>query len=227
FRSVISRLQQCTSRRPLATSNKDDHYIVNNAPRNWMMNATQLKAHLREVRGTQVSRQTIRNRLHQVPDHTTRHRHHRLAWAREHFRWTRDQWASVLFSDEIRFTLSGNYGRQQCLRRQGERYAPAPVLTRQAFGGWRCFSLGMSTRYRIIRESLLETGVAQMEWLALSPDLSPLENLWDQLSRRVEARNTPPTSRDAIPQQTISRFVNSMRRRRQAVIDAQRHMTSY
>uniref|UniRef100_A0A667XNA2 Transposase Tc1-like domain-containing protein n=1 Tax=Myripristis murdjan TaxID=586833 RepID=A0A667XNA2_9TELE len=115
--SVISRLQQryretgrVTERhrsgRPLATSHTDDRFIVNSALRNRMMNATQLKARLREVRGTQVSCQTIRNRLHQhglrarrparVPDHTTRHRCHRLAWAREHLRWTRDQWASVL-----------------------------------------------------------------------------------------------------------------------------------
>uniref|UniRef100_A0A8C1PS61 Uncharacterized protein n=1 Tax=Cyprinus carpio TaxID=7962 RepID=A0A8C1PS61_CYPCA len=38
---------------PLATSHADDRFIVNSA-------------HLREVKGTQV-----------VPDHTTRHRHHR------------------------------------------------------------------------------------------------------------------------------------------------------
>uniref|UniRef100_A0A667WHT7 Transposase Tc1-like domain-containing protein n=1 Tax=Myripristis murdjan TaxID=586833 RepID=A0A667WHT7_9TELE len=88
---------------PLATSHTDDRFIVNSALWNRMMNATQLQARLREVRGTQVSCQTIRNRLHQhglrarrparVPDHTTRHRCHRLAWAREHLRWTRDQWA--------------------------------------------------------------------------------------------------------------------------------------
>ena len=73
--SVISRLQQryretgrVTERRrsgrPLATSRADDRYIVNTALRNRMMNATQLQARLREVRGTQVSRQTIQNRLH-------------------------------------------------------------------------------------------------------------------------------------------------------------------
>uniref|UniRef100_A0A667WJH9 Transposase Tc1-like domain-containing protein n=1 Tax=Myripristis murdjan TaxID=586833 RepID=A0A667WJH9_9TELE len=143
--SVISRLQQryketgrVTERhrsgRPLATSHTDDRFIVNSALRNRMMNATQLQAR------TQVSLQTIRNRLHQhglrarrparVPDHTTRHRCHRLAWAREHLRWTRDQWASVLFSDENRFMLSRNDGRQRCWRRQGERYASATVVTR-------------------------------------------------------------------------------------------------
>ena len=69
--SVISRLQQryretgrVTERhrsgRPLTTSHTDDRFIVNR-----MMNATQLQAHLREVRGTQVSCQIIQNRLHQ------------------------------------------------------------------------------------------------------------------------------------------------------------------
>uniref|UniRef100_A0A673FQF7 Transposase Tc1-like domain-containing protein n=1 Tax=Sinocyclocheilus rhinocerous TaxID=307959 RepID=A0A673FQF7_9TELE len=123
---------------PLATSHADDRFIVNSALRNRKIN----------VRGTRVSRQTIRNCLHQhglrarrparVPDHTTRHRRHRLAWAREHLRWTRNQWASVLFSDESRFTLSRNNGHQRCWRPQGERYAAATVVTRRAW----CYSLG-------------------------------------------------------------------------------------
>ena len=49
-------------------------------------------------------------------------------------------------------------------------------------------------RGRIIREWLLETGVPQMKLPALSPDLNPIENLWDQLSHRVEARNSVPRS---------------------------------
>ena len=77
-----------------------------------------------------------------------------------------------------------------------------------------------------------------MEWPELSPDLNPIENLWDQLSRRVEAHNSVPQNLndlraalqeewDAVPQQTIRRLVNSMRRRSQAVTDAQGHTTSY
>uniref|UniRef100_A0A3Q3G5H9 Transposase Tc1-like domain-containing protein n=1 Tax=Kryptolebias marmoratus TaxID=37003 RepID=A0A3Q3G5H9_KRYMA len=81
---------------PLAKSHTDDCFVVNSALWNRMMNATQLQAHLREVRGTPLSRQTIRNCLHL----RGLHRRHRFAWAREHFCWTRDQWASVLFSDE-------------------------------------------------------------------------------------------------------------------------------
>uniref|UniRef100_A0A3Q3XEF2 Uncharacterized protein n=1 Tax=Mola mola TaxID=94237 RepID=A0A3Q3XEF2_MOLML len=87
--SVISRLQQrhretgrVTERhrsgRPLATSHADGCFNVNSGLRNQMMSANQLQARLREVRG--------------VPDHTTRHRLHLLAWAREHLRWMRNQW---------------------------------------------------------------------------------------------------------------------------------------
>ncbi|KAK7883824.1 hypothetical protein WMY93_026947 [Mugilogobius chulae] len=93
-------------------------------------------------------------------------------------------------------------------------------------------------RGRIIREWRLETGEPQMEWPALSPDLNPIKNLWDQLSHRVEARNSAPQNLSDLgavlqeewndmPQQTISCLVNSMRRRGQAVIDAQEHMTRY
>uniref|UniRef100_A0A673HPJ7 Tc1-like transposase DDE domain-containing protein n=1 Tax=Sinocyclocheilus rhinocerous TaxID=307959 RepID=A0A673HPJ7_9TELE len=93
-------------------------------------------------------------------------------------------------------------------------------------------------RGRIIRERLLQAGVPQMEWPALSPGLNPIENLWDQLSRRVEGRNPAPQNLNdlraalqeewnAMPHQTISRRVNSMRHRCQAVINAQELVTCY
>lgn len=41
----------------------------------------------------------------------------------------------------------------------------------------------------INREWLLKTGVPHMEWPALSPDLNPIENLWDKASFCVEAGN--------------------------------------
>lgn len=43
-----------------------------------------------------------------VPDHTTRHGRHRLEWSKEHLRWSANQWASVLLSDERWFPLSRN-----------------------------------------------------------------------------------------------------------------------
>ena len=45
-------------------------------------------------------------------------------------------------------------------------------------------------RGRIITEYLQNLGVERMEWPAKSPDLNPIEYLWDQLGRAVRARVT-------------------------------------
>jgi hypothetical protein len=58
---------------------------------------------------------------------TPRHRTARLNWCTLHRRWTRQQWATVLFSDESRFTLHSKDGRTRVNRRNGERYSDACV----------------------------------------------------------------------------------------------------
>ena len=76
------------------------------------------------------------------------------------------------------------------------------------------------------RDHFQNVGVERMEWPASSPDLNPIEYLWDQLGRAVRARVTNTTTLadlrqmlveewDAIPQQCVTRLVTSMRRRRQ------------
>ena len=46
----------------------------------------------------------------------------------------------------------------------------------------------------VIRDYLQNVGVERMEWLASSPDLNPIEHLWDQLGRAVRARVTNTTT---------------------------------
>ena len=70
-----------------------------------------------------ISKQTVLRRLRQALQPirprkpyvgqvlTARHRAACLQWAQHHFRWGRQQWARVLFSDEARFNLSHHDGR--------------------------------------------------------------------------------------------------------------------
>ncbi|GFV19547.1 uncharacterized protein TNCV_4846941 [Trichonephila clavipes] len=49
-------------------------------------------------------------------------------------------------------------------------------------------------RARIVEEYLEDHGLERMEWPARSPDLNPMDHLWDYLGREVAALNPPPRS---------------------------------
>ena len=51
-----------------------------------------------------------------------RNKLNRFQWAREHIRWTVDDWSGVLFSDEATFEIDSTDRRLRCYRRVGERY---------------------------------------------------------------------------------------------------------
>ena len=80
-----------------------------------------------------IHQQTVRNRLKEhrlqtlrarnVPILTARHRRERLQWARRHARFTRADWANILFVDEVRFNLRGSDGRARVYRSESERDA--------------------------------------------------------------------------------------------------------
>lgn len=77
---------------------------------------------------------------------------------------------------------------------------------------------------RICMEFLEAENVQVLDWPAYSPDMSPIEHLWDDLDRRVRQRDPVPENVrqlrvalqeewNNIPQATIDNLVNSMRRR--------------
>ena len=101
-----------------------------------------------------MSVQSVRNRLHSaglrarrpyvgVPL-SQRHRQARLAWTRQHRRWTNQQWATVLFTDESRFLLDMLDRRCSVWRRRGERY-----VEHDRYGGGSLMVWGgISVRFR-------------------------------------------------------------------------------
>ncbi|GFU34527.1 transposable element Tcb1 transposase [Trichonephila clavipes] len=44
-----------------------------------------------------------------------------------------------------------------------------------------------------VDEGLQSEDIIRMDWPAYSPDMNPIEHVWDMLGRRIEARQSPPT----------------------------------
>ncbi|GFV35168.1 transposable element Tcb2 transposase [Trichonephila clavipes] len=48
-------------------------------------------------------------------------------------------------------------------------------------------------RANLVEDFLFEEGIVRIEWPACSPDMNPIEHVWDALGRRV-AGHQPPNS---------------------------------
>ena len=76
---------------------------------------------------------------------------------------------------------------------------------------------------RICRQFLNRNNVNVLPWPAVSPDMNPIEHIWDYLGRKVRARGNVNNLRDLenaviqewnnIPNVVIRRYVRSMRGR--------------
>ena len=82
---------------------------------------------------------------------------------------------------------------------------------------------------RIVKQWFNEQGMEVMKWPAQSPDLNPIENLWDQIATKV-AKGHPSNNTqlltalkaawNALPDEHLKTLFDSMSRRCEAVIAA-------
>ncbi|GFW45592.1 transposable element Tcb1 transposase [Trichonephila clavipes] len=84
-------------------------------------------------------------------------------------------------------------------------------------------------RANIVDECLQSVDITRIDWPAYSPDLNPIEHMWDMLGRRIAASQPPPTCLPklrralldewcTIPQDQIDSLILSMLRRCKACV---------
>ena len=129
------------------------------------MSSKELARNLEDATGKKVSPRLVRKTLTagglggyvavRKPMLRKGNKQKRLVWARNHKRWTPDQWRKVMFTDEKKFELFGNNLRQYVRRRKGERYKADCVLPTVKHGGgslqvWGSITYsGVGSLYRI------------------------------------------------------------------------------
>ena len=109
------------SGRPRETTLPQDRHITLIHLRNRFVTAVDIARRTPGIRNNSISDQTVRNRLRQsglrsrrplkCMELKRRHRIARLQWARVRFRWRRNTWQNILFSDESKFNLKFSDGR--------------------------------------------------------------------------------------------------------------------
>ncbi|GFT61948.1 transposable element Tcb2 transposase [Trichonephila clavipes] len=151
------------------------------------------------------------------------HRRHRLQWCREHKNWTTDRWSRVLFTDESRFSSRSDGQRVLIWREIGTRFYTSNIKERYHYAGpgvlvWggimlngrtelHIFDRGSVIGDRYCKEELLESeDITRMDWPAYSPDLNPIEHVWDALGRRIAKRLHHPENTQQLKQMLIEEW---------------------
>ncbi|GFS83869.1 transposable element Tcb2 transposase [Trichonephila clavipes] len=234
-----------------ATTPNEDRYLVLTARRHRNMNATLLQQHLRSATGTTVSTQNVRNRLHGVGLYAPRplvcvrltYRHRRNRRERI-FNW-RDRGSRnnpAFVHESVRFggvlvyggiSIDGRTdlyiirdGPLTARRYRDEILRPIVVPYAAAIGDDFILMDDNSRSHRAnhVEDFLFEEGIVRMEWPACSPNMNPIEHVWDALRRRVACRQPPPQTLQEleralleewvrIPQLVINSLIDSMLQR--------------
>ncbi|GFU70335.1 transposable element Tcb2 transposase [Trichonephila clavipes] len=228
------------SGRPRGTTPVDDRYIVLQAGRNRRQTAGEIARHTTQATGRPISRFTVARRLQDESRFSLSSDSHRILIWRE--RGSRNHpsniierdryggrsvlvWGGIMLGSRADLHIF-DAGSVNGTRYYNEILLPYVRLFRGAMGLQFLFMDDNAPCHRTVAaEQLLESeDIERMDWPARSPDLNPIEHVWDFVGRRLAARTLPPvTIRElrlalqdewaAMPQQLIDTLILSMGRR--------------
>ncbi|GFS88159.1 transposable element Tcb2 transposase [Trichonephila clavipes] len=108
-------------------------------------------------------------------------------------------WAGITINGRTRLHVVTN-GTRTGQRYIDEVLLPHVRLFRGAVGDKFVFMDDNATCHRTlaVQDCLDSEGIQRLVWPARSPDLNPIENVWDALGRQVAGRNYPPTNKNTL-----------------------------
>ncbi|GFV61423.1 transposable element Tcb2 transposase [Trichonephila clavipes] len=134
-------------------------------------------------------------------------------------------WAGIMINGRTRLHVVAN-GTMTDQLYIDEVLLPHVCLFRGAVGDKFVFMDDNATCHRTlaVQDCLDSEGIQRLVWPVRSPDLNPIENVWDASGRQVAGRKYPPTNKntltralteewDKLLQQLLDNFVQSMVRR--------------
>ncbi|GFW87757.1 transposable element Tcb2 transposase [Trichonephila clavipes] len=164
---------------------------------------------------------------------TATHCHLQLTWSREHALWTTQPWSCVMFPDESRFERQHYDGagwfvwggiilgsrtdlHLQSVTTTGHIYWDVILeqnvrLFRGAMGAEFLF---MDDNFlphlaNFVDECLQSEDITYMDWPEYSPDLNPIEHVWDMLGQRISVLKPPPTCLPELRRILLDEWCNS------------------
>ncbi|GFW59990.1 transposable element Tcb1 transposase [Trichonephila clavipes] len=244
---------QCTTSREegqIVCMAVTDHSVTSRTIAQHIESVTHHSVSVRSIRRRlQQSGLSARRPLFGLPL-TQNHSCLRRQWCDERRMWAAEC-NEVVFTEESRICLQHHNGRIRVWRHRGERMLNSCVMHHWFCTGQRYISevlepvvlpylRGLATAIfqqdnarphvaRIVQRFFVNHQIELLPWLALSPDLSPTENMWSMVAQRL-TQITPPvaipdhlwqrveTAWSAVPPKHIQSLFESMLRRMTALI---------
>ncbi|GFW59824.1 transposable element Tcb1 transposase [Trichonephila clavipes] len=220
-----------------STAPAEDRYIVLSAKRNRRTTAQQVANQFLAASGKQISRKTVARHESRfsLPSDCRRQliwRESGTAYRPENIQ-EKDRyptcsimvWAGIMISGRTCLHVVAN-GTMVGQRYIDEVLLPHARLFRGAVGDKFGFMDDNATcRLTLAVQDCLDSeGIQRLVWPTHSPDVNPIENVWDALGRQASGRNYPPTNKntlfralteewDKLPQHLLDNVVQSMVRR--------------